>query len=313
MSAAGSGVGGDSGSGCSGPDCSVSSAPVTTMPPPPPERPSDLPSRDEAESIARAVLAETGVAIDGASVDAFDNTLSWSFTFDPVVDGLPTYGFNSSVSIGAGGEVIDGYGVIGTPTAGDEYPLIGTPAAVERLNRGEAFGPSVAATATLRRPSPMPRPPRPQPRSLTAPTRPPAPTSSPARRIAATARSATFPCSARPKGRARRPPSTEIPPVTRSSRSLRPDRDRLYPHRRRGGAGLPPGRRRQRRLARARLPVHQGRGWVRDRDRRSRRVPRRHRRRWPPDRDGHGRHRLGGAGLGTMPADRDTGVDDTGI
>ena len=97
MSAAGSGVGGDSGSGCSGPDCSVSSAPVTTVPPPPPERPSDLPSRDEAESIARAVLAETGVAIDGASVDAFDNTLSWSFTFDPVVDGLPTYGFNSSV------------------------------------------------------------------------------------------------------------------------------------------------------------------------------------------------------------------------
>ncbi|MGH9186251.1 MAG: hypothetical protein ACRD0U_10630 [Acidimicrobiales bacterium] len=131
--------------GCAGPDCAVSSEPATTVPPAAPvERPDDLPAQEEAEDLARGVLTEAGIDLDGAAVEAFDNVVSWSFSFEPVVDGLPTYGFTQSLTIGPGGEVLDGFGTAGSLATADEYPLIGTTEAIDRLNKGQAFGPPIA-------------------------------------------------------------------------------------------------------------------------------------------------------------------------
>ena len=95
-----------------------------------PVRPADLPSRDEAEAIARDLL---GSAVDGSDVSVSDGTTSWYVQFDPVVGGLPTLGMASSVSVGGGGEVQFASGWLGDAEEGDEYPLVGTEEALRRL------------------------------------------------------------------------------------------------------------------------------------------------------------------------------------
>lgn len=140
---------------CSGLGCTLSSRPVgTPCAQPGPDAPgdvpvcadvvpttvpvpTDLPSAEQAEAIARDLLAATGVAVEGAEVHVWDNSpYEMSVQVDPLVDGMPTYGFGGYVSIGDQGAVQYANGYLGQPEPADEYPLTGTPAAIERLNSG---------------------------------------------------------------------------------------------------------------------------------------------------------------------------------
>jgi hypothetical protein len=123
------------------PTCDAASCtPVDpAVPPPeplPPERPADLPSAGDAERIALDLLAATGMNLTGAKTSTFDQLSSWGVQVDPVLDGVPTFGFTSYVSVGGAGVIESASGFLATPEAADTYPLIGTGAAIDRLNEG---------------------------------------------------------------------------------------------------------------------------------------------------------------------------------
>lgn len=129
---------------CPMPDCPPGAAcaqvcPQPTpepMPLPEPERPADLPSKEEAERIGLAFLADAGLDVDGADVRVDDGFTQWMVSAEPRVGGLPTQGFGWSVAVGPKGEIQYANGWLGDPAEGDEYPLAGVPAGIERLKSG---------------------------------------------------------------------------------------------------------------------------------------------------------------------------------
>ncbi|MEY2454174.1 MAG: hypothetical protein QOD92_3748 [Acidimicrobiaceae bacterium] len=113
-------------------DCPV---PETTIP----QHPADLPSQEDARASALALLERAGIDVAHASVTIDDFVTQWSVRVDPIVEGLPTEGFTSTVTIGERGVVDYANGVIGRPVAADEYPLLGTRAAIDNLNNGKGL------------------------------------------------------------------------------------------------------------------------------------------------------------------------------
>ena len=109
---------------------------MTAPPPSIPPRPADLPSQEDAKAAALALLERAGVATRGASVTVDDGVTQWFVNVDPVVDGVATEGFGSSVSVGPKSEIEYAGGVLGDVAAADDYPLVGTTTAIDRLNNG---------------------------------------------------------------------------------------------------------------------------------------------------------------------------------
>jgi len=103
------------------------------LPMPQPERPSDLPSAEEAEAIARGFLDDAGMSLDGARTRVDDGFSSWVFVADPVVGGLPTFGMTTAVGVGSGGVVEFANGWLDDPVERDTYDLVGVDLALERL------------------------------------------------------------------------------------------------------------------------------------------------------------------------------------
>ena len=114
--------------------CPALACPVPE-PVPAPERPAGLPTREQAEGTARAVLAKAGVDLGGARVRVDDGFSQWQVTVDPQVGGLPTFGYAGSVSVGPKGAVEAANGWLTQPVRGDEYPLVTAAAGLERLKR----------------------------------------------------------------------------------------------------------------------------------------------------------------------------------
>ncbi|MFE3741399.1 hypothetical protein [Streptomyces sp. NPDC059134] len=54
---------------------------------------------------------------------------------DPVIGGLPTYGWSTAVQVDPDGRVTGGYGQLSTPERSDAYPMISAAQALEELNR----------------------------------------------------------------------------------------------------------------------------------------------------------------------------------
>ena len=135
------------------PDGSVSSPPDEPVtdepgdvrpapePAPEPERPADLPSAAEARDLALAVIRAAGVDVEGAAVRVDDGFTVWMVTADPVLGGLPTLGYGTTVSVGSQGRIEWANGWLADADGGDEYPLIGTDAALDRLQ--EQAGPQI--------------------------------------------------------------------------------------------------------------------------------------------------------------------------
>jgi hypothetical protein len=132
--------------------------PVTVRPVAPvrPFRPADVPSREQAERVARDLAAKAGLDIDGAAVRITDAYAARLVTIAPAVGGLPTAGFSLTVTVGAKGRVQHASGYLATPEPADTYPLIGVEEGYERLKRTPPLGPLLRAQAPAREVNPCP-------------------------------------------------------------------------------------------------------------------------------------------------------------
>ncbi|MFE6189945.1 hypothetical protein ACFQ6U_36565 [Streptomyces sp. NPDC056465] len=90
-----------------------------------------------SEKAARAAAAPVLKAVgqEGAALDA-DQVMGSVrvVNADPVVDGLPTYGWSTGVQVGADGAIVGGSGHLKGLEKGDSYPVTGADEALEQLN-----------------------------------------------------------------------------------------------------------------------------------------------------------------------------------
>ncbi|MFJ6644835.1 hypothetical protein ACIQPS_04185 [Streptomyces sp. NPDC091290] len=105
----------------------------------PPARAGDPPAEDAAEKAAEPVLEAVGQ--DEAKVDASQVTGSQRVVnAEPVVDGLPTYGWTTGVTVNAQGEVVGGSGLLAAPVKGDTYPVLSAEKTLGLMNKAPGGG-----------------------------------------------------------------------------------------------------------------------------------------------------------------------------
>jgi hypothetical protein len=109
------------------PGMPVPAVPVPVEPLPLPRVPTDA----SALLAARPVLAALGLA--GAPTQVVRMPGQVSVLADPVVDGLVTSGFGTTLVIAPGGAVTAGSGWLGRPARGVEYPLLPAPDALSQV------------------------------------------------------------------------------------------------------------------------------------------------------------------------------------
>ncbi|MFF4280822.1 hypothetical protein ACWDFH_27225 [Streptomyces kronopolitis] len=63
-------------------------------------------------------------------------------TTNPVLGGLPTYGWQSDLQVGSDGQVVGGSGQFASPVKGAEYPVLNAGKTLDRLNSGEGRKPA---------------------------------------------------------------------------------------------------------------------------------------------------------------------------
>ena len=153
----GGGSSGNAGStGSAGPDGSLTAEidilkceePV----PPEPVRPANLPSSDEARTIALDLLESTGADIEGAEVTIDDGVTEWFVSVEPRVGGLRAPGLAMYVGVGDEGRVVSASGYLATPEKLGDYPLLDTTEALKRLNDQRTYvGPAVDLPAAAAR------------------------------------------------------------------------------------------------------------------------------------------------------------------
>jgi hypothetical protein len=106
--------------------------------PPPSDQParSDPPSEAAARDAARGVLSAVGLDADDATIEpanSFGTAIaSRTVRVDPAVDGAPTSGFATSVTVDASG-VLTASGWLAPARPSDSYPVIGAREAVDQL------------------------------------------------------------------------------------------------------------------------------------------------------------------------------------
>ena len=147
-----------------GAECAGSIAPVppdaplaSPMPAPvpaKPERPADLPSRAEAERLARETFTRMGVAQDGFSLE--DGWLTWEARVEPRVDGLAVMGLGTGLGIGGGGAIVHANGFLAVPDRIGDYPLVGAEAGIRRLQDGSGGATRTLAAVDAREPATAP-------------------------------------------------------------------------------------------------------------------------------------------------------------
>ncbi|KAB1987967.1 hypothetical protein [Streptomyces triticiradicis] len=96
-----------------------------------------------SEATARKAAAPVLKAVgqDGAKLDA--SQLMGRVRVvnaDPVVGGLPTYGWTTGLRIGASGHVVGGSGQLKTTVEGDAYPVVGARKTLDEMNGSAAGG-----------------------------------------------------------------------------------------------------------------------------------------------------------------------------
>jgi hypothetical protein len=153
-----------------GMQCLDPDAPVTSPAAPArPLTPRALPSRAEAERVARDLVARAGLDLTGAAIRITDGFASRTVSIAPAVGGQPTTGLSWTVTVGASGTVQQATGWLATPEPADTYPLIGVQEGFERLKKAGPIGPRTPAAAPAIERVPCPAgsriacPPRPLP------------------------------------------------------------------------------------------------------------------------------------------------------
>ncbi|MBO0656658.1 hypothetical protein J1792_29125 [Streptomyces triculaminicus] len=96
-------------------------------------------SEEKAKSVVAPVfkaLGQDGAKVGATAVHGAVRTV----TADPVVNSTPTYGWQTSLQVGADAQVVGGSGRLQTPKKGAAYPLTTARKALEELNRGAGTG-----------------------------------------------------------------------------------------------------------------------------------------------------------------------------
>lgn len=120
-------------------DCPVDTK--CAYPEPEPFRPpADLPTKDEATTIATDLLRSTGAAVDDATVIVDGPYDAWYVSIEPKVEGLPVSQMVFTAAVGPKGEILSAAGVINTAERVGDYPTLDTRAAIDRLNEGGYYG-----------------------------------------------------------------------------------------------------------------------------------------------------------------------------
>ncbi|MFF0203074.1 hypothetical protein [Streptomyces sp. NPDC005017] len=102
-----------------------------------PMAPADDPVSEEAAKKAAAPVLKA-VGQDDAKVDASQVMGAQRVVnADPVIGGLPTYGWMTGLTIGVDGEVVGGSGQLEAPVKGDTYPVLGAGETLEQMNAGQ--------------------------------------------------------------------------------------------------------------------------------------------------------------------------------
>jgi hypothetical protein len=128
-----------------------------------PPKPPPMPSEADARAAAAPVLAALGLG--SAPVTTQDGWGARTVVATPVVDGLPTSGYETRLDVDVHGDVTSGNGYLGAAGAAAAYPLLDPRASVDR---GGAYGgaydtPMLTVcepAATGGCPTPEPAPPR---------------------------------------------------------------------------------------------------------------------------------------------------------
>ncbi|MEV5973618.1 hypothetical protein [Streptomyces sp. NPDC051921] len=106
--------------------------------PPPGEAKPSRGGSPVGEAAAKAAVAPVLKAIgqDDAKLDARQvmNGSERVVNADPVVGGLPTYGWSTGIHVGPDGSLVAGSGRLKEPAKGDTYPVIGAKKALAELN-----------------------------------------------------------------------------------------------------------------------------------------------------------------------------------
>ncbi|MGH9282119.1 MAG: hypothetical protein ACRD0S_04195, partial [Acidimicrobiales bacterium] len=116
---------------CTEPAPVPSDVPPATAVPAPPPRPADLPSREDAQRIAKALFGRLGAGTEGFKME--DGWATWEAWVEPRLAGVRVFGPGHSASIGAKGELVRASGFLARPERIGDYPLVGLEKGLERL------------------------------------------------------------------------------------------------------------------------------------------------------------------------------------
>jgi hypothetical protein len=110
-----------------------------TVAPPPcpvPTAVPGLPSRAEAEQLARTDLSRAGLDLQGAVLDTSGGIGEWFVSVVPAVGGVPVVAAAWSMAVGPHGSLLTASGWLAGPASAGDYPLVGVPAGLDRLRAG---------------------------------------------------------------------------------------------------------------------------------------------------------------------------------
>ncbi|MEV6011600.1 hypothetical protein AB0M29_32890 [Streptomyces sp. NPDC051976] len=119
---------------------------------------SDTPPVSESRAKAAAAPVLAGLGLSGAHVDATRTAGAIrTVSADPVVGGLPTHGWATSLQIGSDGTIALGYGRLATLAKGDTYPVVSAAQAFKDLNADVMHPDNIIYYCPMQPPLPKPK------------------------------------------------------------------------------------------------------------------------------------------------------------
>ncbi|MGW8553232.1 hypothetical protein [Streptomyces tubercidicus] len=98
-------------------------------------------SPEKAQQAVRPVLAALGQKNARLDTGGLSGAVR-IVTANPVLGGLPTYGWQSDLQVGSDGQVVGGSGQLANPVKGAEYPVLSADKTLDRLNSGKGRTPA---------------------------------------------------------------------------------------------------------------------------------------------------------------------------
>ncbi|MEV8601553.1 hypothetical protein AB0465_16930 [Streptomyces griseoviridis] len=102
----------------------------------PAAEPVDTAAAEKAAAPVLKAIGQDGAKLDAGQVRGAQRVVN----ADPVVGGLPTYGWTTGLTVGASGELVGGTGRLKAPVEGASYPVLGAARTLALLNAAPEAG-----------------------------------------------------------------------------------------------------------------------------------------------------------------------------